>query len=292
MHSAARLVVLISFLGLPRLALADVAACVQAHASGQREAKAGRLEAASKLFASCVSEDGCPDTIRAECAEYYKSTERNIPTLIFAAIDGRGGDLIDVRVLADDRVLTETLDGRPIALDPGEHHFEFQLASGEVLASDVLVRQGEKNRIVSMQAKLATKASAEASASNAKATGTPRLLPKSFWIASGVSAAALVSFGVFAGIGSSKQATLNECSPNCSGNDRADYDAMRRDYLIADISLGVAVAAAGAATWLFLTSGRSDTDVQHAASSAFSGVTLTPMLSTRGAGLALGARAF
>jgi len=276
-------------LGVPRLALADVAACVQAHASGQREAKAGRIKAASELFASCVSQDGCPDAIRAECAEFYKDAERALPTLIFAALDEQGSDLIQVRVYSDDQVLTETLDGRPIAVDPGQHHFKFELPSSQVLESDVLVREGEKNRIVSMRAKAAPKAATEEPASSPVANGG-RKLPTSFWVASSIGAAGLVSFGAFAAIGHGKQSTLDACSPNCAPSSRADFDAMRRDYLIADISLGVAVVSAGVATWLFLTSDRASTADQRAASPPR--VTVTPLISTRGAGLMLNASAF
>jgi len=290
MQAAAGLVVSSSLLGIPRAANADVAACVRAHASGQREAKAGRLKAASELFAACVSQDGCPDAIRAECAEFHKSTQRDLPTLIFAAIDAQGGDLIQVRVSADDQILTETLDGRPIALDPGQHHFKFELSSGETLESDVLVREGEKNRIVSMRSKQAPNASAETPATNNEATAGEHRLPPGFWVASGVGAAALLSFGAFALAGHGKQSALDDCSPNCSSNRQSDYDAMRRDYLIADISLGVAVASAGVATWIFFASKPSSAP-EHAGS-PFRNVSVTPLVSTRGAGLLLNASTF
>lgn len=284
---AAGFVVLSSLLGIPRVANADVAACVRAHASGQREAKAGRLKAASELFAACVSEDGCPDAIRAECAEFHESTQRDLPTLIFAAIDAQGADLIQVRVYADERLLSESLDGRPIALDPGQHHIKFELASGEVLESDVLVREAEKNRIVSMRAKATPKAESEATN---EATPGKRGLPAGFWVASGVSAAALVSFGAFALAGHGKQSALDDCAPSCSSSSHADYDAMKRDYLIADISLGVAVASAGVATWFFFSS-KAANKPEHAAS-PFRNVSVTPLVSTRGAGLLLNASAF
>jgi hypothetical protein len=285
-HTAMRLVVSSLLLGFPRAALADVATCVQAHASGQREAKAGRLKAASELFASCVSQEGCPAAIRSECAEFYKGTERSVPTLIFAALDEQGADLIKVRVFDGEQVLSESLDGRPIAVDPGEHHFRFELPDGQVLESDVLVREGEKNRIVSLRTKL----SAKAPATSAQADGAQRKLPTGFWVASSVSAAALASWGVFALVGHGKQSTLAECSPNCPDSIHADYDAMRRDYLIADVSLGVAVASAGVATWLFLTSDRSSAPEQEPASAAR--VTVLPLVSSRGAGLVLSARSF
>jgi hypothetical protein len=290
-HTAACLIVFASLLALPRAATADVAACVQAHASGQREAKAGHLQAAAESFASCVSEDGCPDTIRSECAEFYKGIERSLPTLIFAVVDERGGDLTKVRVSADERVLTEALDGRPIALDPGQHHFKFELAPGEVLESDVLVHQGEKNRIVSVHVQPSASPESEAPVATAAPSAGRQQLPPSFWIASGVGAAALVSFAAFALVGHGKQTTLNDCSPSCSANLRPDYHAMHRDYLIADISLGVAVASAGVGTWLFFRSTRGAAAEQHAAA-GFSGVRVTPLVSTRGAGLVLDVSAF
>jgi len=278
-----------ALLGWSRAALADVAACVEAHASGQREAKAGRLEAASELFAACVSERGCPGTIRAECAEFRKETERNRPTLIFAALDEQGQDLIAVRVYEGDRVVTDSLDGRPIAIDPGEHHFRFELASGQVLTSKVLVREGEKNRIVSLRAKSASKAGDGPESSAEPGQGQ---LPTGFWVASGVGAAALSSFGVFALLGHGKQSTLAECSPNCAESSQADYDAMHRDYLIADISLGVALASAGVATWLFFSSDRASTADSQATKNQPSRFSLTPLVSTRSAGLVLSASAF
>jgi len=286
------LVTLSLLFGISNVAEADVTACVQSHASGQREAKAGRLKAASELFAACVSEQGCPDAIRAECAEFYKSSERNLPTLIFAVLDEHGSDLIQVRVSANEQVLTESLDGRPIALDPGQHHLKFELASGQVLEKDVLVREGEKNRIVSVRALPAPKAANDTPAENTEASVARPHLPVGFWVASGVGAAALVSFGAFALAGHAKQSTLEGCSPNCSSNNQADYDAMRREYLIADISLGVAVASAGVATWLFFDNRHARTAERQAASPPLPNLTVTPLVSSRGAGLVLNARAF
>lgn len=237
-----------------------------------------------------MSQAGCPDAIRAECAEFRKDTERSVPTLIFAALDEQGGDLIQVRVSSGDQLLAESLDGRPIALDPGQHHFKFELSSGQVLESDVLVREGEKNRIVSVRAK--SEAKSANSAPGLETSDAPRKLPASFWIASGVGAAALASWGVFAVLGHGKQSTLAECSPSCPGSSGADYDAMQRDYVIADISLGIAVASAGVATWLFLSSDRSSTASEPAAKSPTSRWSVVPLVSTRGASLVLNASAF
>jgi hypothetical protein len=280
-----------SLFGFPRAALADVAACVQAHTSGQREAKAGHLIAASESFASCVSQDGCPDAIRSECADFYKATQSSIPSLIFAALDEQGGDLIEVRVFADDQPLAESLDGRPIAIDPGQHHIKLELPSGQILETDVLVREGEKNRIVTLRAKPIPKPATEASAQSRETKGVEHTLPTSFWVASGVGAAALVSFGTFAAMGHGKQSALDACAPSCSASHQSTYDAMRRDYLIADVSLGVAVASAGVATWLFLSQ-RSREAEQQAQPSATARLVVVPLVSAHSAGLVLAASAF
>jgi len=274
-----------------RAARADVATCVQSHAEGQREAKAGRLKLAAELFASCRATEGCPDAIRAECADFHKDVEKSLPTLIFAVMDAHGADVTNVGVYSGDELLTEGLDGRPVALDPGKHHLRFVLAAGEELVKDVLVREGEKNRIVSVRLPepVGPKPVVEASAPSSAAASRPRL-PAGFWISTGVGAAALASWGVFALLGHGHQSTLDDCSPNCAPDHRDDFDAMRRDYLIADISLGVAVVSAGVSTWLFLAN-KPASDAPSAAGRA-PRISVAPRFSATGGGFVLNAETF
>jgi len=67
---------------------------------------------------------------------------------------------------------------------------------------------------------------------------------------------------------------------------------MRRDYLVADISLGAALASAGVATWLFLRAEPATSTDQHGPVKATVRVKVTPLISARGAGLLFDARAF
>ena len=60
---------------------------------------------------------------------------------------------------------------------------------------------------------------------------------------------------MFAPLGHDQQPSLDECAPDCPNSRQDDYDAMRRNYLIADISLGVALASAGIATWTLISDG-------------------------------------
>jgi hypothetical protein len=246
---------------LPREARADAAACVQAHAAGQREVLAGRLLQASKVFAACASTRDCPDPVREECVEFHASVERNIPTVIFSVSGEDGRDITNVRVHSADQLLADSLTGRAIAIDPGNHHFKFVLPSGETLESEILVREGEKNRIVTapLRARASARSARRTESASARETSgarEDRSLPAGFWVATGFGAAALLSAGVFGWLGHRQESKIDDCSPSCGASRRDDFDEMRRDYFVADISLGVAAVSAGVATWLFVSNER------------------------------------
>ena len=250
---------------VPVRARADVTACIDSHASGQREAKAGHLRHASELFESCASSEGCPTPIREECYELYREAERNVPTVIFAAVDEQGNDLTGVRVSSGDEVLAESLDGRAMALDPGSYVFDFVGPDGSTFRTEVLVREGEKNRVVVVRLghrgapqAAAGRASGGAHPADQPPTVEPRRLPVGFWVASGVGVATLASWGVFAALGRGHESTLDECSPDCPASQHDDFDAMRRNYLIADISLGLAAVSTGTAVWLYFRGRRTE----------------------------------
>ena len=63
----------------------------------------------------------------------------------------------------------------------------------------------------------------------------------------GVALVGAISFVAFGLAGKS----IQSCSPNCT---RSEVDGLRRDYLVADISLVAALLAGGAATYFYLSS--------------------------------------
>lgn len=267
-----------------RSARADVTSCVQWHASGQREAKAGHLKLASQLFTSCGSSEECPSEIRAECVDFYAAVERSVPTVIFTASDENGHDLTAVRVYTGEELVTEDLDGRALPLDPGKYEFRFVTPEGVEAKSEVLVREGEKNRVISVRVRASSLALSAVASSRGDALSPKRgALPTGFWISTGVGVAALASWGAFALLGHGQQSTLDACSPTCSASKHGDFDAMRTDYLIADVSLGIALASAGAATYFLLSRPHDKAEAR---------VALVPAVSTKGGALLLRARAF
>jgi hypothetical protein len=248
---------------LPQPASASMESCTQAHAAGQRAENAGHLKEALASFQECASDSECPLPIRNECTSLYTKVEGRLPTVVFSVVDHLGNDVTDVRVLSGDATIASSLDGRPLSVDPGKHDFRFELPNGETLTKSVVVRQGEKDRIVNLTlprqefaAAESGAASTEPSASAPDASDKHFKMPLGSWIAYGVGAAALVSWGTFGLVGRAKEQDLVDCSPNCTASRRDDYDTMKRDYLIADISLGVAAAGIVTGTVLLLTTGR------------------------------------
>jgi hypothetical protein len=252
---------------LPQGAAADTESCTQAHAAGQREENAGHLKEALTHFQECAADAQCPLPIRNECTSLYSTVEGRLPTLVFSVVDANGNDVTNVRVSSADAQVANGLDGRPVAINPGLHELRFELPGGEILTKSVVVRQGEKDRIVAVKLpRTEFGANAPAAAAEPRseqpvaaspAVDDKRLtVPLASWISYGVGAAALVSWGTFALLGRNQEQGLVDCSPNCASTRRDDYDAMKRDYLIADISLGVAAAAVVTGTVLLFTLGR------------------------------------
>ena len=281
----------------------DATACIASHAAGQREVNAGRLILASELFVSCASSEECPNAIRAECVERYRDVEKSTPTVIFSVVDEHGKDLTDVQVYSTDQLLAQSLNGRSVTVDPGKHVFRFILPGGEAISEDVLIREGEKNRIVSARVREHGQArtesppegrlSAQRQDTPASSAASPNSLPAGFWVVAGISGTALASFGVFALLGHSQQSDLDNCSPNCAVIRHDDFDAMRRNYLIADVSLGVAAASAGIAAWFFFSSSDSTSPVdEHSTVGSSTRVSVVPLLSAPGFSLQVNTTAF
>lgn len=248
-------------LALPLRASADAESCTQAHATGQREENAGHLKDALLSFRACASDAQCPLPIRNECTNLYTTVEGRLPTLVFSVVDEGGNDVNDVRVSSADALIVSGLDGRPIAVNPGLHEFRFELPGGQTLTKSVVVRQGEKDRIVALKLPRSDFGAAPVSAGGEAAaessqSGRRYTVPLASWVAFGVGGAALVSWGTFALLGRNQEKELVDCSPSCQPERRDDYDAMKRNYLIADVSLGVAAAAAIAGTVMVFTMGK------------------------------------
>ncbi|RYZ05816.1 MAG: hypothetical protein EOO73_18050 [Myxococcales bacterium] len=249
--------------GFSTAARADTKSCVQAHASAQREVKAGRLKEAAQLYTACGSDATCPEQLRSECTELLETLRRNVPTVIFSVVDKAGVDTPTVKVYGNDQLLSDGLDGRAVELDPGKYHLRFVLADGSELSSDIVVREAEKNRLVQVRAEQEAKVEAPAEAPKS-ATPAPPPAPSSSgppvaaWVATGVAVAGLGTFATFAVLGNKDKQALNDCKPSCPESERSTRDGLKTKFLVADIGLGVGAASAVLATVLFITGASRD----------------------------------
>lgn len=225
-------------------------ACSAAFSNGPRLIKEGKFLEARAQLTSCAAAP-CPDSMRPLCAEDLRSLEARIPSVVFVAKNAHGGDLVDVRVVENGRVLAERLDGKSVPLDPGVHTFDFERGGHSAVHVQVLVREGEAARPITAAFPDAQPLASAPPPSSPSADAAPRRpVPWTVYVAGGVTVLAGASFGFFGVRGLSERSDLASCKGAC------DHDAVshaRNDFTVADVSLAVGVVALAATAVLFFT---------------------------------------
>ena len=238
-RSACAWLLAVSAAGAAHAAPQSKEACFSAYEGSQRLRQKKQLVAAKKALIACSSES-CPAALRGDCVTWLAEVENVLPTLVLSA-----GELTDVRVTEGDRVVADGLDGTAIPFDPGEHTLRFEAGGRVPVTRTILVREGEKARGVDVPL-----------APVAAEKPEPRGIEPPVIVLGAVGALALASFGFFAVRSHSAKSDLESCKGHCPED---DVDAVRRDQLIADVSLGVGIAAIGIAAYLHF--GKSDDSV-------------------------------
>jgi hypothetical protein len=126
--------------------------CISAADAGQSLRDDGRYGAARDAFVRCAR-DACPALIARSCSDWLQRLEDSMPSVVLSAMDERGNPLSTVHVTMDGAPLVDTLDGRRVAVDPGEHVFRFEEDARVPTEVRVTVRAGEKD--LGVQATLA-----------------------------------------------------------------------------------------------------------------------------------------
>ncbi|MDB4936029.1 MAG: uncharacterized protein JWP87_3001 [Labilithrix sp.] len=221
--------------------------CVTQHIEGQRLRDDGKLRAARQQFLAC-SVESCPAPLRKDCLQWLDETDAAMPTVLVRARRPDGQDTADVTVLVDGESVTTRLTGLPVAVDPGEHVLRFVSSDGGTHEERVLLNVGEKNRRITID----LPANAAEPPPPAPPPGNHRsTFPTSAYVVGGVGVVALGSFAFFGVRALTRGNDLKgSCAPTCSGDDAS---SVRRDALVADISLAVGIVALGAAAWILLT---------------------------------------
>jgi hypothetical protein len=222
---------------------ADARACIAANERGNDLRWKSKLLAAKEEFLRCA-EEACPEVVRDECAELARKMAADVPTVVFAVTDADGRDATEVKAIVDGAPLSDALGAAPVPLDPGTHRIRFEGPGGTARELSLVARAGEKNRLVRI--KLEPRSAPPIAAGPDASRPSERPVPTISYVLGGVGVAALGSFALFGILGKVEQG----CAPNCTAD---QVGTMRRDYAIADVSLGIAVLSLGAATVLYLT---------------------------------------
>jgi hypothetical protein len=215
-----------------RSALADPQACFDAALEGQKLERQGRLLAARTVFRSCAAET-CPKEVTRQCTEWLAKVEESIATVVIHAQDDKGRDIPDATVSIDGRLEPGALSGRALVLDPGPHTVRWERAQSAPVETSVILHAGEKGRAI------------------AATLLSPR--DETPIAAYAIGGAGVVALGVFAWFGFHGFADRRSfgCDVACS-SDQAS--TVRREFVVADVSLGVSALLMGAAVWRFLAS--------------------------------------
>jgi hypothetical protein len=235
-----------------RAAPISEAECVGAHRQAQIDRKARALMSAVENLRRCA-DAACPKLIASDCAEWLLETERGLPSIVVVATGPGGGDVQEVRVSIDGNLLVDRSTGGAIDVDPGEHRFRFELAGEAPIELTIVVREGEQRRRIEVA--FGAERAREDRAGTASAVPAQEHAGAGPWPYA-LGAVGIVGLGGFAyfgyrGLRIKSELDDQNCKPACS---QARVDEANRQFLIADISLGVGVAALGAATYLWLSS--------------------------------------
>jgi hypothetical protein len=222
--------------------------CLVAYESGQRSRIDGHLVAAREQFIVCQAPQ-CPSSIAADCTRWFDELGAAIPSVIIAARLKDGGDVVHVRVTVDGRQMEQKLSGRPISLDPGAHRFRFETDGCAPIERELLIREREQARVIDVQFVSVQQANQAKQAPVASESGSS--ISAFPYVLAGVGIAGLAVFSYFGLQGNSKKSDLEaaQCAPNCA---QSDVDSAKRDWLVANIGLGVGIVSLGLATWRFV----------------------------------------
>ncbi len=119
--------------------------CIEVDTAAQTERRAGHFRAAREQLQLC-SKPACPKLVRDDCTQRLNELDALTPTIVFAAKDASGDDVIAVLVTMDGALLASELSGAALSADPGPHTFRFEVDGAAPIEKKIVLREGEKSR--------------------------------------------------------------------------------------------------------------------------------------------------
>lgn len=231
---------------LASTAHADPKQCIAAADDGQKLRDDGKLTDAREKFITCAAKT-CPAVVSKQCTQWLVEVEQNTPTVTFRALDEGGKETFDVRVSIDGATVATGIEARALPVDPGEHTVRFQLADGRSLEDKVLLRPGEKNRMIelSFQPKSSPQTAPLPLAPSPNAEPSTFRVPLIAWVGLGVGAVGGVMTVAFAVSANNAESDLrSSCAPHCDSSEKSSIDTK---IVLANVGLGIGLVGVGVA---------------------------------------------
>jgi hypothetical protein len=231
------------------------AECARAFEESQRLRNASRYLEANREVLQCTN-PACGAALSEECGKIHAEIQAATPSVVFGVRDRSGRELAGASVAIDQGARTVTIDGKPVAIDPGIHSFSFSAKGFQPRAESVVILAGERYRPITVALEPAgtqlSSSEAQASMQSSQAAEPSASSPPlGSYVLGGV---ALLSVGAAVGLrvwGANEFDTLSrECKPDCS---QSSVDSVEQKYLLSNIALAVggAAAIAGIAVYVF-----------------------------------------
>jgi hypothetical protein len=126
----------------------DKQTCNAAYQEAQVARAGHKYVKAREQLRVCAS-GSCPGFITKDCTDWLKDIEPRVPSVVFAAKNAAGSDVVDVKVTIDGSPLVDKLDGIAVDVDPGAHTFGFEGPDGKA-EQKVVVTEGTKAQRVAV----------------------------------------------------------------------------------------------------------------------------------------------
>ena len=233
-------------LSLTTNALAGPKECVAAADEGQKLRDESKLNAAREKFITCAAK-ACPSVVSKQCSQWLIETEKDMPTMTFRALDDQGKETVAVKVMVDGAKVSDTVDAHALALDPGEHKVRYERADGRAIEEKILLRPGEKNRLIELTFQVKVVAAVEAPKPIAPPPPAEPddgfRIPLLGWVGIGVGAVGIASTVILASSANSAETDLrNTCAPSCDPSLKSSIDTK---VALANVGLVVGIAGVG-----------------------------------------------
>jgi hypothetical protein len=255
--------------------------CVKQFEDGQRLRKDGKLKAAAEALIAC-SQPSCPAFISKECTNLYTEAQTSLPSITVRATDGKGQLLTTVNVYMDGELVSKALDGRAISADPGVHEFRFEVEGKPTVTNKVLVSEGEKNKIVSvdfpapMESKSETKPVTITPPPSTPEKSSP---PIAAYVVGGLGIAAAGTGGVLYFLANKNYDDAEgSCAKTAQGCSQSRADSIDLKYNLSYVAFGVGGAALITSGVLFLVHGGSSKE----AAPPTTGLSVFPLAANNG----------